>query len=102
VIPAPSSVWVILRRHGIDPSPMRNGPTWNEFLRSQASSVLACDFFSVDTVLQKRLYVLFFIEPDSRRVYATEVTVSPTGAWLVQKARNLKWRSPNGLNRSSS
>jgi transposase InsO family protein len=51
--------------------------------------VLACDFFSVDTVLLKRLYVLFFIEPDTRRVYVTEVTVSPTGAWVVQKARNL-------------
>jgi hypothetical protein len=46
--------------------------------------MLTCDFFSVDTVLQKRLYVLFFIEPDTRRVYVTEVTVRPTGAWLVQ------------------
>jgi hypothetical protein len=51
--------------------------------------MLACDFFSVDTVLLKCLYVLFFIEPDTRRVYVTEVTVSPTGAWVVQKARNL-------------
>ncbi len=51
--------------------------------------MLACNFFSVDTVLLKRLYVLFFIEPDTRRVYVTGVTVSPTGAWVVQKARNL-------------
>ena len=64
VVIAPSSVWAILRRHGIDPSPMRSGPTWAEFLSSQASSMLACDFFSVDTVLLKRLYVLFFIELD--------------------------------------
>src|SRR5664280_2305173 len=68
VVLAPSSVWAILRRNGIDPSPTRNGPTWSDFLSSQASSMLACDFFSVDTVLLKRLYVLFFIELDTRRV----------------------------------
>ena len=59
---APSSVWAILHRHNVDPSPMRAGPSWKEFLRSQASSALACDFFTVDAVLLKRLYVLFFIE----------------------------------------
>ena len=51
---SPSSVWTILRRHGVDPAPMRCGPTWAEFLASQASSMLACDFFSVDTVLLRR------------------------------------------------
>src|SRR5664279_446972 len=56
VVVAPSSVWATLRRNGIDPSPMRSGPTWNEFLRSQTSSLLACDFFTVDTMLLKRLY----------------------------------------------
>jgi len=86
---APSSVWAILRRRGIDPSPRRTGPTWAEFLRSQASSMLACDFFTADTVLLRRLYVLFFIEVDSRRVYVSGVTASPAGAWVVQQARNL-------------
>ena len=89
VVLAPSSVWAILRRHGIDPSPMPKGPTWNEFLRFQASSMLACDFFSVDTVLLKRLYVLFFIELDTRKVYVTGITPRPTGVWVVQQARNL-------------
>jgi len=89
VVLAPSSVWAILRRHGLDPSPMRRGPTWSEFLRSQASSMLACDFFSVDTVLLKRLYVLFFIELDTRRVHVNGVTARPTGYWVVQQARNL-------------
>jgi len=56
---APSSVWAILRRHGVDPTPGRTGPSWAEFLKSQASSMLACDFFTVDTVLLRRLYVLF-------------------------------------------
>jgi hypothetical protein len=89
VVLAPSSVWTILRRHGVDPSPMRSGPTWAEFLRSQASSMLACDFFSVDTVLLKRLYVLFFIELDTRRVHVTGVTAHPTGSWVIQQTRNL-------------
>jgi putative transposase len=89
VVLAPSSVWAILRRNGIDPSPIRIGPTWAEFLRTQASSMLACDFFSVDTVLLKRLYVLFFIELDTRRVHVTGVTAHPTGFWVVQQARNL-------------
>jgi len=88
VVLAPSSVWAILRRNGIDPSPMRSGPTWAEFLSSQASSMLACDFLSVDTVLLKRLYVLFFIELDTRRAYVAGVTAHPTGSWVVQQARN--------------
>ena len=88
---APASVWNILQRHGIDPSPKRTGPTWAEFLRAQAATMLACDFFTVDTVLLRRLYVLFFIELDTRRVYVTGVTAHPTGAWVVQQARNLSY-----------
>ena len=86
---APSSVWANLRRHGIDPTRRRSGPTWTESLRSQASSMLACDFFTVDTVLLRRLYVLFFIEIDTRRVNVTGVTANRAGAWVVQQARNL-------------
>jgi len=52
---------VLLVRSSDRPS-VRTGPSWKEFLRIQASSMLACDFFTVDTVLLKRLYVLFFIE----------------------------------------
>jgi len=86
---APSSVWAILRRNLVDPSPSRNGLAWAEFLRVQATSMLACDFFTVDTVLLKRLSVLFFMEFDSRQVYVPAVTARPPGAWVVQQARNL-------------
>ena len=86
---APSSVWEILRRHGIDPAPKRTDPSWSEFLRVQATTMLACDFFHVDTVMLRRLYVLFFIELDTRRVYVTGVTASPVGEWVNQQARNL-------------
>ena len=48
----------ILRTAGIDPAPRRAGPTWRQFLRSEAAGILAVDFLHVDTVLLKRLYVL--------------------------------------------
>jgi putative transposase len=64
-----SSVRNVLRRHRLGPAPRRGGPTWVEFLRSQASGVLACDFFSVETVRLQRLYVLFFIELERRQVF---------------------------------
>jgi transposase InsO family protein len=88
---APASVWNILKRHGLDPSPNRAGLTWGEFLRVQATSMLACDFFTVDTVLLRRLYVLFFIELGTRRVYVAGVTSHPTGTWVIQQARNLSY-----------
>ena len=88
---APSSVWAILRRHGIEPTPRRTGPTWAEFLRAQAGTMLACDFFTVDTVLLRRLYALFFIEIDTRRIYLCGVTSIPVGEWVVQQARNLSF-----------
>ena len=88
---APSSVWAILRRHGIEPTPRRSGPTWAEFLRAQAATMLACDFFTVDTVLLRRLYVLFFIEIDTRRIYLCGVTSNPVGEWVIQQARNLSF-----------
>ena len=89
---APSSVWAILKRHGIEPSPRRSGPRWSEFLRTQASALLACDFFTVDTVLLRRLYVLFFIEHGSRKVHVAGVTTNPTAPWVTQQARQLAWR----------
>jgi len=89
VVIAPSSVWATLKRHGIDPSPRRSGPTWAEFLAGQAKSLKACDFFHVDTVLLRRLYVLVFIHHDSRRVRIAGITTNPVASWVTQQARNV-------------
>ena len=86
---APSSVWAILKRQGIEPSPRRSGPSWAEFLATQAKGLMACDFFTVDTVLLRRLYVLFFIHHDTRRVRIVGVTAHPVAHWLTQQVRNL-------------
>src|SRR6266487_2122429 len=86
---APSTVWLVLNRAGIDPAPRRAGLTWRQFLSAQAESMLACDFFHVDTVLLKRLYVLFMMELSTRRVQVLGVTADAAGAWVVQQARNL-------------
>jgi putative transposase len=86
---AASTVWQILRHAGVDPAPRRAGPTWNQFLTAQARTIMACDFFTVDTVFFQRLYVLFFLELATRQVHVVGVTAHPTGAWVTHQARNL-------------
>jgi putative transposase len=84
-----TSVRTILRLHGLGPAPRRGGPSWTQFLRAQAAGMLACDFCTVDTIGLTRLYVLFVIELDHRRVHLAGVTAHPAGAWVTQAARNL-------------
>jgi len=86
---SPSSVWNILRRHGIEPAPRRAGLSWAEFLCRQAGGILECDFFTVETLWLRRLHVLFFIELKRRRVHLAGVTANPDGPWVAQQARNL-------------
>jgi len=79
----------IFLRNGFRPAPRRDMQTWTHFLSMQAKTVLACDFFTVDTVFLKRFYVLFFIEISTRRVHFAGVTANPNGQWVTQQAKNL-------------
>lgn len=89
VVVSGTSVRNVLRRHRLKPAPRRSGPTWSQFLRSQASGTLACDFFHVDMITLRRLYVLFFIDLERRKVFLAGVTEHPIGSWVTQQARNL-------------
>jgi putative transposase len=86
---AASTVWQILHDAGIDPTPLRAGPTWRQFLIAQARGILAVDFVHVDTVLLRRIYALIVIEHGTRRVHLAGITANPDGAWTTQAARNL-------------
>jgi putative transposase len=88
---SPSTVRRILINAGSGPAPRREGPSWRQFLSSQAASMLACDFFTVETLSLRRFYVLFFIDLASRRVHLAGCTNNPTGAWVTQQARNLSF-----------
>jgi transposase InsO family protein len=88
---SPSTVRRILLTAGSGPAPRRSGPSWRQFLHRQAASMLACDFFTVETISLRRFYVLFFIELESRRVHLAGCTTNPSGAWVTQQARNLSF-----------
>jgi hypothetical protein len=86
---AHSTVWEILHAAGVDPAPRRAGPTWTQFLATQAHRLVSCDFLTVDTIWLTRIYVLVFIEHATRRLHVAGATRNPTGEWVTQTARNL-------------
>jgi putative transposase len=86
---APSTVWEILHRHGIQPAPDRDHTTWPAFLRTQVEAIVACDFLTATTVTGVTFYVFAVIEHATRRVRVLGATAHPTGAWVTQVARNL-------------
>jgi putative transposase len=88
---ATTTIRKLLREAGLGPAGQRAGVSWRWFIRGQAASMLACDFFTVDTAFATRLYVLCFIELGSRRVHVAGCTQHPGDAWVAQQARQLAW-----------
>jgi putative transposase len=82
----------VLRRHDLPPVPRRGRTTWRAFLAQHREQLIACDFFTVDTLFLQRLYVLLFIELGSRRLHLAGCTATPDAAWVTQQARQLAWR----------
>jgi transposase InsO family protein len=93
-----STIRDLLKRQQVPPAPVRarRGPTWRAFLRHYQEPVLAADFFTVESVLLQTIYVLFFIEVRTRRVYLAGCTTHPTATWVTQQARNLAWPLQEG------
>ena len=88
-----TTIRAILRRHAVPPAPQRarRGITWRAFVARHRDTLLACDFFTIETAFLKTLYALFFIEVATRRVHLAGCTAHPTAAWVAQQARNLAW-----------
>jgi transposase InsO family protein len=84
-----TSVRKVLLQEGVQPAPDRGHSSWRAFLRSQADSMLACDFLCVETAFLLRIYVLFFISLATRRIEYIASTSNPNGGWATQQARKL-------------
>jgi transposase InsO family protein len=95
IIVSATTIRTILRRAGLGPAPRRTGPRWGEFLHAQAAGILAADFFTVETVWLRTLYVLFFVHIKTRRVIVAGVTDHPNDAWMRQQARNVAIHHPD-------
>ena len=89
-----STVRDVLKRHHILPAPERDRTqsSWRTFLNHYRTQMLACDFFTIETVFLQTVYVLFFIEVSTRRVYVAGCTDQPDSAWVTQQARQLLWQ----------
>lgn len=88
----PTTIKNVLRRHRLHPAPIRGATSWRTLLNHYRHQMLACDFFTVETICLQTLYVLFFIELGSRRVYVAGCTASPETAWVAQQARQQVWQ----------
>jgi putative transposase len=83
----------ILKRHGIPSSGERcASPGWRHLMTHYKHQLLACDFFTVETLLLQTVYVFFFIELGTRRVHFAGCTAQPNGAWVTQQGRQLVWQ----------
>ncbi len=87
-----TTIAAVLLKHGILPAPQRGGSTsWRHLMQHYKEQILACDFFTVETLFLQTIYVLFFIELGTRRVHLAGCTAHPTSTWVTQQARQLRW-----------
>ena len=86
-----TTVAKILRQAGVSPAGARAQLSWRDFVRAHADSIIACDFFTDETLWLGRLYVFFFLEMSSRRVHFVGCTANPDGRWTTQQARQFAW-----------
>jgi putative transposase len=87
-----TAIRMLLRRHRIPPAPRRGGPSWREFIRAHAAAMIAIDFFTIETVFLRTIYVIVFIELGSRRLLFANCTTHPDSAWVTQQARNVAYK----------
>jgi hypothetical protein len=99
IVVSATTVKKILREAQLGPAGKRKGPSWREFVRAHAKSIIAVDFFTVDTVWLQRLYVLFFIEVASRRCILPDARLTPTPNGSCNRRGKWPGRSPNVRNR---
>jgi putative transposase len=91
-----TTVRKLLRESDLRPAGERGGLAWRDFVRAQAAGIIACDFFTVDTLWLGRLYVFFFIEIGTRRVHLAGCTAHPNGGWVAPSRRaSSRGRSPS-------
>jgi hypothetical protein len=87
-----STIRNILDRNGIQPAPVRNGSIgWRKLMDHYKDQILACDFFTIETIWLQTIYVLFFIELGSRQVCIAGISPNPNEIWITQQARQLIW-----------
>ena len=86
-----STVRDVLKGRHVPPAPERGhrGSTWRQFLARHRHQIVACDFFTCETLFLKTIYVLFFIELGTRKVHFAGCTAHPTATWVTQQARQL-------------
>jgi putative transposase len=86
-----TAIRMLLRKHRVPPAPRRSGPTWREFIRAHAAAIIATDFFTIETVFLRTIYVIVFIELGSRRLIWANCSANPDSAWVAQQARNVAY-----------
>jgi len=89
---AATTIRSVLLRAGIPPAGRRSQLSWKQFLAAHAETLVAADFFSLDTIFFKRLYVLIYVHLATRRVLLASCTAAPNHDWVTQQVRNLCWK----------